>query len=85
MEDGPRKPRRVWAQDVHGQWRIDILPFTDIEFAHGLARGDLYRPRDWPRCKEIIAEHGLRIVTAIASVIVAVAAVTGVLLALGNR
>lgn len=76
MKDGPRKPRRVWAQDVRGQWRVDILPLTDIEFAHGLARGDFYRPRDWQRCKEIIAEHGIGFIAAIASVIAAVAAVT---------
>lgn len=80
MVDGPRKPRRVRHRTGGGPWRVDILAFTDIDFARGLAEGYLHQPRDWQRCREIIAEHGIGFIAAVASVIAAVASVTTVVL-----
>ena len=74
------KPRRVWAKDIRGQWCKDILPMTDIQYEHGLARGELKLPRDWKRLKEITGRHGLGLVTAIAAFIAAIASVITVLL-----
>lgn len=69
------KPRRVWARDVHGQWRIDILSMTDTEYRRGLDQGTYKLPKDWKRCQEFAANHGLGVVSAVAASIAAIASI----------
>ena len=69
------KPRRVWAQDIRGQWRIDILSMTDTEYKRALDQGVYKLPNDWKRCQEFVADHGLGMVSAVAASIAAIASI----------